>query len=185
MPSPTNPKYINMVWPESEEWCDIDGAPGYQASSEGRIRSLLRRYPRPMSPEIDKDGYERVALFLEGKYSHKLVSRLVAQTFLGPAPVDQPMCCHRDNDKRNNRPENLRWDTQAANIADKKVHGTHQAGEKHPRAKITQATADEIRSLHARTPFYVGKLKDIASQTGASYQTVCSIIYNKAWRSAC
>lgn len=178
-------KWANYVWPTDEEWRPIAGFPGYEVSDCGRVRSLRLSNPRLRKPEIDKDGYHRVNLIRDGVYTHHLVSRLVAIAFIGEPPEGKPVCCHKDGSRANNTPSNLRWDTQAGNIADKKVHGTHQAGEKHGSAKINKATAMEIKKLLKSIPKYKGKLKFIAEKTGASYQTVTSIAHKGAWSSAC
>lgn len=177
-----NPKYVNFPWPEDENWRDVPSCAGYQVSDKGRIRTLLRSYPRLLTPEVDKDGYQRVSVSADGARVHKVVHRLVAEAFIGPQPEGMPMCCHRDNDRSNNVPGNLRWDTQKGNIADKKIHGTHQAREKHPRATISQATADEVRRLLNQIPKYRGRLQDISSATGASYQVVAGIAHKGAWK---
>lgn len=178
-------KWANYQWPADESWRAAVGFPGYEVSDKGRIRTLRKGNPRLRKPEIDKDGYSRLTIQQDGRYVHVVLHRLVCEAFNGPAPADRPMCCHFDNDKTNNQPSNLRWDTQAGNIADKLIHGTHQAGEAHGSAKISKATALEIKKLLKDIPKYKGKLKHIAERTGASYQTVTSIAHKGAWSCAC
>lgn len=47
----------------------------------------------------------------------KAISHAVLQTFVGPRPEGK-VCCHYDDSRSNNRLDNLRWDTQGANIED-------------------------------------------------------------------
>ena len=49
--------------------------------------------------------------------------RLVLGAFAGPPPEGMEGC-HEDNDKTNNRLDNLRWDTRPGNHSDKARHGT-------------------------------------------------------------
>jgi hypothetical protein len=115
-----------------EEWRDIPGFPGYQASDLGRIRSLDRRVPqrtkggvtmnrlwtgRILAQAIDGAGYWSVGEKL-GR-----VHILVMLTFVGPPPDGQEVC-HDDGDRQNARLDNLRYGTRAANVADTVRHGT-------------------------------------------------------------
>lgn len=178
-------KWANFQWPTDEAWRSAPGFPGYEVSDHGRIRSLRKGNPRLRKPEVDKDGYSRLTIQRDGIYVHVVLHRLVCEAFNGAAPDGKPMCCHEDNDKANNKPGNLRWDTQAGNIADKLKHGTHQAGEKHGSSKISKTTALEIKKMLREIPRYKGKLKFIAEQTGSSYQTVTSIAHKGTWSAAC
>lgn len=178
-------KWATFVWPADEEWRPVIGFHGYKVSDHGRIRSLRRANARLMTPEIDKDGYSRVALIRDGRYEHQVLSRLVAMAFIGPCPDDKPYCCHDDGARSNNRPSNLRWDTQAGNIADKRIHGTEQKGSRHPNASIDEAIASQIKHLIRSTPKRKGSLKGIAQQLGVSYQVVSGIAHKGGWSHVC
>lgn len=113
-----------------EEWRDIPTAPGYQASSEGRIRSVervvqysdgrRRKYPSVIqSPGLSR-GYWIVGI---GKRRTRAVHLLVAEAFHGSRPL-RSQACHNNGDKNDNRPENIRWDTVSKNALDKQKHGT-------------------------------------------------------------
>lgn len=56
----------------------------------------------------DKTGY----MLLAGQSVH----RIVAFAFLGPPPSNQYVVDHVDTNRRNNRPENLRWVTRLENV---------------------------------------------------------------------
>jgi hypothetical protein len=175
-------KWAKFVWPADEIWRAVPGFKGYEVSDAGRIRSLRRGHAKLLMCSHDEHGYVRAGLYRDGKRQFHAVHRLVALVFIGPPPADRPICCHRDNDKRNNRQDNLRWDTQAGNIADKVIHGTSQIGSRHPRATIDEATAARIKSLCASSPRYTGWLQDIAKSVGCSYAVARQIHEDRCWR---
>ena len=96
----------------TEVWKDIPGYEGkYQASSLGRIRSK-----RGVLKLRDNFGYQRVMLYgLKGGRKSLSVHRLVAKTFI-PNPNNYPQINHIDENKSNNRIDNLEWCTQSQNI---------------------------------------------------------------------
>ena len=97
-----------------EEWRPIVGYEGlYEVSSYGRVRSLDRYDSnnhflkgRILKLCADKDGYLNVGLCLGNKVKKYKVHRLVAEAFL-LNPDNLPQVNHRDEDKTNNRAENL------------------------------------------------------------------------------
>lgn len=68
---------------------------------------------RPSFGRWDEDN-TRFNYRHEGK-TYK-VSRLVCEAFNGPAPADQNICMHLDENSRNNQPSNLHWGTQKENM---------------------------------------------------------------------
>jgi len=90
-------------------------------------------------------GYYRVRLCINGKGSSEQVHTLILKTFVGERP-SKMQCCHYDGNPRNNRLDNLRWDTVSSNALDRVRHGTNannildlkRKGEKHPRSKLTE-----------------------------------------------
>lgn len=101
-----------------EEWRDIPGYEGlYQVSNYGNVKSL-RHYggnsQAVLSPIIRKDGYVVTHLSKDGKTRSRLVHRLVATAFL-PNPKGLEMVNHKDENKANNRVENLEWCTRSYN----------------------------------------------------------------------
>lgn len=99
-----------------EIWRPIEGYEGlYEVSSYGRVRSLDRydrmnhfRKGRIMKQSYNGNGYLTVDLCLNGKVKKYLGHRLVAQVFI-KNPCNLPQINHIDEDKSNNRVENLEW----------------------------------------------------------------------------
>jgi hypothetical protein len=129
-----------MTTIKRERWVPIDGHPGYEISSRGRARSVdrtietvrgPRHYPGKMLkatrlyPRKNAEPY--LVLHLgrprEGSpRTWKLVHVLVATAFLGERPEGMEVC-HFNGHHRDNRAENLRWDTHKNNAADMVRHG--------------------------------------------------------------
>ena len=106
-----------------EVWKDIFGYEGlYQVSDHGRIRGLDRfdRIGRFRNGVILADcnngnGYKYVSLCKNGDIKHKYIHKLVALHFLrNERNCDEVN--HKDEDKGNNRAENLEWCTRVENM---------------------------------------------------------------------
>ena len=105
-----------------EQWRDVPGHPGFQASSWGRVRVLpyaqimpyggiRTRWVSPTHGLIDDQGRPIVII----KRKTYRVHRLVALAFLGPSR-GRPVVLHLDEDPTNNDPRNLAWGTQKQNL---------------------------------------------------------------------
>lgn len=94
-------------------WSNIGEFPGYQASSEGEILSLLGRAPRILKPSLNPHtGYLQVCLRRDHKTYVRTVHLLVALAFIGPQPWGM-VVVHYDSDKLNNHLLNLEYETRA------------------------------------------------------------------------
>lgn len=111
----------------NERWADIPGYEGcYQVSDYGRVRSCDRyvravhdskqiRRGQIIKPWDMPNGYLVVGLNKEMRRSVKYIHRLVASAFI-PNPDFLPQINHKDEDKTNNRVDNLEWCTHGYNI---------------------------------------------------------------------
>jgi hypothetical protein len=130
-----------------EEWRATAGYPGYEVSDQGNVRRSDLYDPlgrlvydsKPIARQLsgtsrDKNGnyyarYWDVSLRVAHRTQrHAKVHHLVAVAFIGPRPTGM-VICHNNGDSLDNRVENLRYDTQANNIADMHLHrGGHHEG---------------------------------------------------------
>lgn len=103
---------------EKEFWRDVVGYEGlYQVSNWGRVKSLNYNHTgKEKILKLGKNnfGYLRVSLCKNGKEKNHKVHRLVAEAWL-PNPDNLPCVNHKDEDKANNRVENLEWCDRAYN----------------------------------------------------------------------
>ena len=93
-----------------EHWKPITGHEGrYEVSDLGRVRSLLRGEPYIMNGSMSNMGYRLVMLRKKnGRPKDFSVHRLVALHFV-PNPNNLPIVNHKDENKLNNRADNLEW----------------------------------------------------------------------------
>lgn len=105
-----------------EKWKPVKGYEGlYEVSNCGNVKSLARRdrNNRGVSERIlrmaaNTSGYNRVILAKDGTRKTCYVHRLVAEAFI-PNGNELPMINHIDENKLNNRVENLEWCTAKYN----------------------------------------------------------------------
>lgn len=90
-----------------EEWMKIKDF-NYEISNLGNLRRLNSNKLRKM--QVDKDGYNVITIWKNGKSYFKRINRLVAGAFI-PNPDNLPIVNHKDENKQNNHVDNLEWCT--------------------------------------------------------------------------
>lgn len=166
---------------EEEVWLPLPDFEGlYEVSHLGRVRSLHSRFasPRVCAQGDDGTGYRMVSLSKNGKRTARTVHRLVCRAFHGEPNPLQNEAAHLDGNRTNNRASNLKWSSKVENHFHKRFHGTHQAGERHPRAKLTEVTARAAISRLASGD----TCQAIAEDLGVSRSTIEDIRKRKKWR---
>jgi len=170
---------------EIEEWREVPGHPGYEASSLGRVRSVDRVL-------LDKTGRQKPYRggilkgtttglyrgFTLGKYKKMYLHVAVCLAFHGPRPSERHEGGHRNGNRLDNRASNLRWVTHSENEADKRRHGTNPEGRRHGMVKLTEAEVLAIREIHADT---TASHQTLANQFSISRRMVGFIVNRTNW----
>lgn len=100
---------------DKQVWKDIQGFEGlYEVSNYGNVRSLKFGKIKYLKPAKDGGGYYFVILCKNGIVKHFKVHRLVANAFI-ENPNGYNEINHIDEDKTNNKVENLEWCTHKYN----------------------------------------------------------------------
>lgn len=159
-----------------EKWKAIPSFEGYEASSLGRIRWRTRI----KKPSTDSQGYQRVSFWTDRGSRKTSVHSLVAEAFLGPRP-EGLVIRHINGDCADNRPENLVYGTQVENEADKKSHGKHVEGERHPASKLTDEMVAEIRRRHKAAPKEFNA-SATAREFGVTWAVIKCVIDRVTWK---
>lgn len=182
----------------NEIWKPIKGYEGfYEVSNLGRVRSLDRlviRHKHTVNREgkeshehmmkckgnelkarVNNSGYLYVALHRDGKEKTQRIHRLVAEAFIDN-PNNFPQVNHIDEDKLNNRSDNLEWCDCKYNVNYGSRLGAMR-GVNNPTAKLTEKDVLEIRRRRADGAL----LKDIAEEFGVSESLISLTANGKNW----
>jgi hypothetical protein len=110
--------------PSGEIWRVVPSLPDIMVSSEGRIMRVPHLGPLPRGGERPYGGTPTFGVWnkIDGRFitvidgrTYKL-ARLIAEAFHGPAPFQDAVVMHLDENAANNRANNLRWGTQKENL---------------------------------------------------------------------
>ena len=94
-----------------EKSLDFLGYPNYTITDDGRVFSLnyhKEGYKKEMKQRNNIKGYKIVYLSSHSKDKSFFIHRLVSLAFI-PNPDNLPQVNHKDENKSNNRVENLEW----------------------------------------------------------------------------
>lgn len=134
-----------------------------QYKDKSRMRKL-----RPFMTE----GYKRVGICTDKGRKHKLVHRLVLDTYVG-LPKKGQLSRHLNGVRADNRIENLRWGTPEENQADMLKHNLERVakGEECRNKKISNARKEYIK----RYPDSIPKGED-SPMSKLSNEQACQVI---------
>jgi hypothetical protein len=176
----------------SKVWKPIPGWAGfYEVSDGGDVRSVDRNFEvlapgrarhlrylrgRLLAATESPNGYSLVVLSRPRCAAvHRYIHRLVLLAFQGPCPEGMEVC-HNNGIRADNRLENLRYDTRAANARDRVAHGTAASlkGENNPSSKLTDADVRMIRTSKESA-------RSIGRRLGVSHNIVAAARRGTAW----
>lgn len=85
----------------------VPNFPKYYATPDGRLFTTYRKTKEIATTQLDKDGYLKTTLFINGIEPHHFRKhRVIAMTFLGESKM---MINHKNGIKTDNRVENLEY----------------------------------------------------------------------------
>lgn len=178
----------------TEVWRKVKGYEDhYLVSSFGRIKAKLRvvrfasrwgtmterTFPERILVPSDVGGRMAVWLHKNGKAKLCSVHILVLEAYTGPRPAPNIEGCHEDGDFKNNRHDNLRWDTHKGNHQDRIRHGTNCAGENNAQAKLTEQMVIEARRLYSTGKYL---MKEVAFKLGVHEGLIGRAIKGRTWK---
>lgn len=124
----------------------------------------------------DPKGYGRYGVGKKMCFAHR---HAYALTF---GPIPEGLCClHKCDNPPCCNPSHLFLGTQADNMRDMFAKNRHPPvqGERHPRAKLTDANVVEIRRLYA-TGLYIQQ--ELADKYGVHCSIIGFIVNRKIWK---
>ena len=163
-------------------WKSAVGFPAFEVSEYGDLRRASTG--RVIRGFIDPDGYLRYSLRDATGRKHSVgAHQIVLRTFVGPAPSADHQVAHSDGSRVHCHFSNLRWATALENQRDRHAHGTSAAGERNPRAKITEADVLVIRREYRaiKEPKSGRRVDELDRRYGLSRSAIIRIASGAAW----
>jgi NUMOD4 motif/HNH endonuclease len=176
-----------------EIWLPVKGFEKYyQISNLGRLRSLeaLRHHggyrPRVMkakllSTKLPKTGkYRKIQLYGDiDEFRELRLHVLVAEHFI-PNPLNLKFVCHKDDDKANNKADNLYWGDAKSNMQDKSINGL--AGKKLTDKDVRNIKKYLIKNAHKYRRKEGGLYRTLAKKYNVKVSTLYAIRDGRTWR---
>lgn len=158
------------VW---SKWGQVWG--GYK---KGSIYGEVSKWKRLKGGVYPHTRYEYTVFSEDSKRFWFQVHRLVLLAFVGPCPEGME-ACHNNGDRRDNRLENLRWDTRRKNIQDREKHGMTARGKRHGKSKLTEEDVVKIRHLFGKCGY---TSRTLGRMFNVSYMTVYHAVVRNTWK---
>ncbi len=127
-----------------ERWRKVPRLPWYyEISNLGRLRSLARVDRRGWYRKTKIIKYSNAETSLEGKWYP--IAALVLEAFVGPKPLGCRLARHLNDDREDNRVENLAWGTDADNVNDAIKNGANFASYGRKGKPCAEETKQKLR----------------------------------------
>ncbi len=155
----------------------------YSISNMGRLRvDQISKYSNNktqfLRPGFGAKGYPVVTLYYNGKGKQFQLHRMVLTAFRGSSPTDKNHGMHLDDNKTNNRLDNLSWGSQNENMALMVLHGRSNRNENVNTAKLTKDQVKEIRLKYKEGATQV----TLASLYCVRQTTISKIVRRQYWK---
>lgn len=105
------------------------------------------RPPRKLKSSRLRNGYHVIVLCNDKGHLSQRVHRVVCQAFHGPPPSKAHQASHLDDNKENNTPSNLAWETGKENMDRRIVNGIDDCGHRNKRALLDEVQIKEMKRL--------------------------------------
>ena len=163
---------------EKEIWKDIPGFEGhYQASTLGRIKSLDRKdtLGRSLKGRIMKQGETRGKYLTVGLSKNEVrktyrVNRLILMTFCPCENMEILEANHKNENRQDNRLENLNWLTSQENSV---------WNDKHKRTGEKNKNKNGKKVICLETGEIFPSLREASRQTGINSGDICRCCQNE------
>jgi hypothetical protein len=147
----------------------------HRVDKEGNVLAIGRFII--MKPYYDKDGYATLSLKINDIPSLHRINRMVLMTWdRMPQPGEE--AAHLNNDRSDNRLENLKWMSCKENQNMRELFGTDNKGEKNYSAKLTQEIVNMIRKDYTFGLSY----RQLVNKYDISKTQISRIITGKSWK---
>lgn len=115
--------------PGASRVAPIPFAPGYYVTTAGRVFCARGTSMVELTQNAHKDTrYPRVRLTVDGRGRNVRVHRIMAAVFMGEQPSPRHEVRHLNDNKLDNRLENLAWGTPSQNLLDAFRNGRRERG---------------------------------------------------------
>lgn len=156
----------------------------YSISNYGRVKPITKsKYSHLrdeyLKPGIGARGYGHISMYHSGLHKQAFIHRMVAYAFLGDPPKGKTIVCHLDDNKLNNRADNLIWGDNSDNMRHMVEHRRSLVGSKNPRALLDDVEVLTIRRLYKEGSFSQTAL---AITYGVDQTQISRIVLRKAWK---
>lgn len=156
----------------------------YLVSSFGRVKPIKKSiYSNSknecLKPGVGARGYGNISMYHNGLHKQAFIHRMVAYAFLGDPPEGKTIVCHLDDNKLNNRADNLVWGNPYDNMRHMIEHRRSLVGSKNPRALLNDVEVLTIRRLYKEKSFSQTAL---AVTYGVNQTQISRIVLRKAWK---